>query len=606
MTTAVEKDFESAKTERDRDTIGLSMRICLVARNRFHNDRKAIVKYRVLDRAGHDVKVVAIDNRPPRSPVNSTVRSRAGPTNRLGSIINRLLPSTAHAHFLRKRMVDASAAMGADIYLPLHEDVLEVAIDAARRTGAVVQRWPQMDDAGEVDAIWLAPTRPEVASPVSGLGPTFVPGHDPEPYVPEPGRHSGGRAVICYRKTQANPGRYLESALMRSGLDVRVETDNIDLGTIDPATRFVIFVESPYPPIEVSGSTRVPILFWVHHGEHHLFPNVRLTDRYSADAVLLAHSWHLAPWFPAPVHRFPFAVAPELVPPTKPLSDRRYDVAMVGSKLRGDAWQYRRRRQLIEGLESQMDEDRVCFAEGVTPEEMAAIYGDSRVVLNEGGVRHYPITMRVFEAVGSGAALLTDPVPGLDMLFQPTDEYALLTTNVVESVEWLVDDLDDTQGMVDRARERAGGHHTYDHRVDQLMSIAADLPKREVIPTAPFTELARLIDRDVEVQRIVHDDADDLAEQLSDREIWPISERAGRLTPASMDAAVVTKGDATELTVFLDSARRYIYATDRVSGLEEYVAENRPSATIETHGAYRRVDLKAESYRIDPDAGDDR
>jgi hypothetical protein len=169
----------------------------------------------------------------------------------------------------------------------------------------------------------------------------------------------------------------------------------------------------------------------------------------------------------------------------------------------------------------------------------------------------------------------------------------------VESVERLVGALDTTQAMVDRARERAMGQHTYDHRVDQLMSIAADLPKREVTRTTPNTELARLIDRDVEVQRVVHDDADDLAEQLPDREIWPISEREGRLTPGSVDAVVITTGDAREMAASLDAARRYIYATDRVSGLDEYVAKNRPSATIETHGAHRRVDLKAESYRID-------
>ena len=116
------------------------MRICLVARNRFHNDRKAIVKYRVLEHAGHDLHVVAVDKRSPRSPVTSTVRSQVGPPGRLGSIVNRFLPSTAQTHLLRKRMVEAAAATGADVYLPLHDDLLEVAIDAARRTGGVVQR----------------------------------------------------------------------------------------------------------------------------------------------------------------------------------------------------------------------------------------------------------------------------------------------------------------------------------------------------------------------------------------------------------------------------------------------------------------------------------
>jgi len=574
------------------------MRLCLIARNRFHGDHKALAKYHVLVRAEHHVEVVAVDAGPPDPPVSLTVKRQAGPENRLGSLINRFLPLGVRQRLLRRRLTEACVGVEADIYVPLHDDSLRVAIEAAHKTGAVVQRTPQMDDAGDVDLIRLAPSRPELAKPVPGMGTTFVPGHNPTPYLPESGRYDGDRAVICYRKTAANPGRYLEAALIRSGMEVRVETHSIDLGTVDPATRFVVFVESPYPAIEVTGSTRVPILYWAHHGEHHLFANLRLTERYSADAVLLAHSWHLGHWFPAPVHRFPFAVAPEMTPPTKPLADRRYDVTMVGSKLRGDAWQYRRRRQLIEDLEAQWRQDRLRFVEGVTPEEMVEIYGDSRLVLNDGGVRHYPITMRVFEAVGSGAVLLTDPVPGLEMLFEPDEEYSVLTSSVVDDVRRLLDDLDSTQAVADRASEHAKGHHTYDHRVDHLMAVAADLPKRELNPSMTTSELGRLIDRDVEVQRVVLANADDLGDQLPDREIWRMEERRGRLSPRSMDAAVIMSGDAGEMTDLLDAARRYIYASDRLSGLENYLTMNRPGAVIQNEGRFRRVDLMAESYRV--------
>src|SRR5690606_23639341 len=125
-------------------------------------------------------------------------------------------------------------------------------------------------------------------------------------YASEPGRHVGRKVVIAYRKTDSNPGKYLEAALRRSGADVRLETDALDFDTVDPDTDFIVFVEGPYPAIDVTGATpEVPILFWFHHGEHHLQANLRLLDRYRADAALMAHSWHLAHWVQVPVHRFP-------------------------------------------------------------------------------------------------------------------------------------------------------------------------------------------------------------------------------------------------------------------------------------------------------------
>lgn len=574
------------------------MRICLIAGNRFHHDRKALAAYRALSRAGHDVTVVAVDNRPPRPPVDETVPRRMSHNNRLlRSISSRLLPSEIQERSFRRRLSEACASSGAAILVPLSEDMLEVAVEAAKITGAVVQRSPGMDQAGDVDLIWLAPSKPELTSVIQAEAPALVAGQRRPPYVPEANRYRGESAVICYRRTAANPGRYVESALVRAGFEVRVETESIDLGTVDPKVQFVLFVESPYPAIEVRGSTSVPVLFWVHHGEHHLYPNMRLTERYSADAVLLAHSWHLSPWFPAPVHRFPFAVPPELFASPKSLAERRYDVAMVGAKLHDEAWQYRRRRQLVEEIESTMDPSRVRFIEGVPPEEMAHIYGEARIVLNEGGARHFPITMRVFEAVGSGAALLSDPAPGLDTLLEPDGEYAVLRSSVTTEIGNLLSHLDHTQAMVDRASRRVVGEHTYDHRIDRLMAIAHITEKRHSSSSPAKSDLARLVDRDVEVQRLVHNTAVDLAGELPDREVWPVEEREGRLGPGSMDAAVATSGDATDMTYLLAAARRYIYASDQVKNLARYLSQHHPDALVEEFGRLRRIDLRTESYR---------
>lgn len=453
-----------------------------------------------------------------------------------------------------------------------------------------------MPSAGLVDLIDLAPTKPELAMPVAGLGGGFTPGDNPATSHPAPNRYRGDRVVICYRKTATNPGRYVEAALERSGLEVRVEVDRIDLSGVDPATRFVLFVESPYPALEVSGHTDVPVLFWVHHGEHHLSANLRLADRYQADAVLLAHSWHLAHWFPTPVHRFPFAIVRQDADDTPPLSERPFDVAMVGSNLRGEAWQYQRRRQLVETLEEHLPAERTAFVEGVSPEELISIYTRARIVIDEGGIRHYPITMRVFEGIGAGAALLTDAAPGLEMIFDD-DEYAPLGDNVVEDVEKLLSDLGATQSRADRARRHAYATHTYDHRVDQLIDIAAATPKREVPETSAVSEVARLVDHDVEVQRLIHDDVEGLANQLPDREVWALSQRRGRLEPASMDAAVVLAGDTSDSSEMLGTARRFLYLGADVSGIEEFLEERRPDAVIESEGSLRRVDLRSDSYR---------
>jgi hypothetical protein len=229
---------------------------------------------------------------------------------------------------------------------------------------------------------------------------------------------------------------------------------------------------------------------------------------------------------------------------------------------------------------------------------MADLYGNARIVLNEGGIRHYPITMRVFEAVGAGAVLLTDSAPGLEILFEPGGEFVEIGNDVVADVDRLLGDLEDSQDLADRASARARGFHTYDHRVDLLMEIATKTPKRQVVPTATQTDLARAIDADADVQRVVHDDVPGLDEQLPDREVWPLSERSGRLSAGSMDAAIITADAVAGMEPLLDSARRYIYSVGDVDGLGQYLESRYPEAVTQQNGEVRRIDLMTEAYRV--------
>jgi hypothetical protein len=306
------------------------------------------------------------------------------------------------------------------------------------------------------------------------------------------------------------------------------------------------------------------------------------------------------------VHRFPFGVATELLDPTIPIADRPYDVALVGAKL-WEGGPYSRRQQIVRDLETSFPGQRLAFGEKVTADVMADMYAKARIVVNEGGTRHFPITMRVLEAVGSGAVLLSDHLPGTEMLLDAGIEYAILGPDVVADVKALLSDLDAMQEMADRALERSLGINTYDHRVDELFQIADEVAKRDIPPLAEVSAMAELIRRDAEVQKVVQFGAPELAEELPDREIWGASEISPhRLRPRNLEAAAVRAGDgagqagAELLDKVLSSARRYIYVDGSLDGLDDFLAEHHPDASVTELGSARRYDLMAEAYRIMP------
>ncbi|MGH8915151.1 MAG: glycosyltransferase family protein [Acidimicrobiia bacterium] len=562
------------------------MLICLVAPNDADNDPRARVSRYLLEKAGHQVTTVVPvpDARP-----TFVQRLRDGRPRKVD-----------RAEALAQNLARTATASGARLFVPTDRRALEGSIRAARDTGGAVSRTPKMDRADEVDLIDLAPSHPEMAAPAAGIGLFHTPDDPRVPYTPEPGRHAGRNVVLCYRKSEINPGKYLEEGLRRSGATVRLETDGIDLGTIDPGTDFVIFVEGPYPALEITGRTVVPTLFWFHHGEHHLHANLRLADRYRADAVLMAHSWHLAYWLPAPVHRFPFGMATELLDASRPLAERTYDVAMVGAKLRSGG-PYGRRQKLIADLEKVFPTNRLGFLEEVSADQMAVLYGDSRIVVNEGGTRHYPITMRVLEAVGSGAVLLSDRLPGMEMLLEEGAQYALLGEDVASDVAELLAEPDRLQAISNSALARAMGLHTYDHRVDELFEIASSTGKRDIAERQVGSPMASAIERDAEVQRVAHLDIPELVDQLPDREVWDASVLdPRRLGPGKMETVAIRADDVTGLEDLLRAARRYIYLEGRAQGLTEFLEEESPRAVVTTSGEVTRVDLMAPSYRIMP------
>jgi hypothetical protein len=189
----------------------------------------------------------------------------------------------------------------------------------------------------------------------------------------------------------------------------------------------------------------------------------------------------------------------------------------------------------------------------------------------------------------------------MEMLLDEGSQYALLTDDVAGDVARLLGDPDRLQEIADSALMRALGLHTYDHRVDELFEIATSTRKRVIQTPIPESELAAAIESDVEVQRVAHLEAPELASQLPSREVWDVTSLSpNRLGPAKMETVAIRADDLTGLDDLLRSARRYIYIDGAGQGLGDYLEDEAPQAVVEDRGGITRVDLMAPSYRIMP------
>lgn len=574
-------------------------------------DPRARARLGSLVRVGHRPMLVTVGPRPGRERLDvggtrveliRVPRGVRGSTPRLGGVLESVVPVRWQYQWTVRRVAEQ---VGVDPVLHVVDRrALDLAVPVARATGGVVVADPRWEVAADVDAAWSAPEHVGSSGVGRGGGPSRHVRGDEAVWQPEDGRHRGRRVGLCVRRTERTPGRYLEAALHRAGVDVVRLQDRIDWTVLPDDLDAVVIVESPLPAPEVVGtSPGVPVLFWVHHGEHHVDLNVRLAQRYDADVVLLAHSWHLAHRFPCRVERFPFAVATELGTSDTPPSSRPTDVALVGSGLgaaaAGDA--YDARRALVADLRAALGDDRVVTAAGVSPEVAVGLYRSARVVPNEGGRRHRPITMRVFEAIGAGAVLACERVPGLDRLLPPDIAYLPTEDDAAGRITTLLSSPERLDQMASEATARWQARHTYDHRVDELLACVDELGSPTPVSStwAPPNGLAGIVDTDPEVQRIVTT-VPELARRLPDREVWPLD--PSRLAPGSYEALVVDR-DLDVLDSAVAAAWRYVYATQAIADVVAVTVEAVHETVTRTRhetadGTVHRFDLHPPSYRV--------
>lgn len=110
--------------------------------------------------------------------------------------------------------------------------------------------------------------------------------------------------------------------------------------------------------------------------------------------------------------------------------------------------------------------------DGIYGSEMVKSFNAAKMVLNihVGDDLEFKANMRTFEAIGSGAFLLTDKPYGLEKLFLIGKE--LITYEYEEEladlVEFYLDAKDEREEIALKGMERAYEEHTYEHRVKQI------------------------------------------------------------------------------------------------------------------------------------------
>ena len=106
---------------------------------------------------------------------------------------------------------------------------------------------------------------------------------------------------------------------------------------------------------------------------------------------------------------------------------------------------------------------------------MYRFFGEALVTFNVhiDNARNVASNMRLFEATGMGACLLTDGADGMEEYFEPDKEVVLYgsRSEAVEKARWLLDNPDKARAIGDAGFQRTMRDHTFEKRIPLLESI---------------------------------------------------------------------------------------------------------------------------------------
>jgi glycosyltransferase involved in cell wall biosynthesis/SAM-dependent methyltransferase len=197
----------------------------------------------------------------------------------------------------------------------------------------------------------------------------------------------------------------------------------------------------------------------------HVSPEIRLAIARHFDHVFLAQKAQVEPYRQAGlknVHWLPLGCSPDLH--AVPMPGRTIDVAYVGSFNPEEGG---RRRDVLTAVQRRFPNSYIGKA---WPDEMASIYARSKIVVN--AAFRNDVNMRVFEAMASGALLITDEAEGLSDLFEEGRHLVVYRNDaeLCDLVQHYLDNEDARERIAAEGQREVLACHTYGCRVDELLA----------------------------------------------------------------------------------------------------------------------------------------
>lgn len=163
----------------------------------------------------------------------------------------------------------------------------------------------------------------------------------------------------------------------------------------------------------------------------------------------------------------PLAAPGHLLAPFAPFSERRFDVAFVGSIQPGSF-----RARVVEHLRTRF---KMAPCNGYqAPAEMMNTYSTARVVVNI-PIRD-DLNMRAFEGPAAGAFLVTPPLEGLKEIF-PAECFGIVSGNLPSDFGDAIEralDLNDLPTLAREACSIVRERHTYRQRAERILQILSE------------------------------------------------------------------------------------------------------------------------------------
>ncbi len=103
-------------------------------------------------------------------------------------------------------------------------------------------------------------------------------------------------------------------------------------------------------------------------------------------------------------------------------------------------------------------------------------------------------TSRLFELAACGAAIVSNPLAGVERWFEPGRELRIVSgaDEAVEAYNELLGDPGQAEELGSRARERVLDEHTYVHRARQLLDLVGlGVPAEAGVSTVPTCAASR-------------------------------------------------------------------------------------------------------------------